>query len=112
MERCCNCNREAVKRFAIEPEFGEIYVCDNVKCSDRVKRDIGHFSDKITTENNNKMKRFYRKNGMIGGVCAGLAEYINIDVLFIRLAFFFIPGSIGPYFLLWLFGPHENNINK
>ena len=110
MERCFNCNSEAVKKLVVEPEFGEIYVCGNDKCSNKVKRDVERFSDLYA--NSKIKKRFFRKNGILGGVCAGLAEYIGVDVVFIRLAFFFIPGAAGFYFLLWLFGPHENNINK
>ena len=49
------------------------------------------------------------QNKMIGGVCAGLAEYFTIDPLFIRI--FFIlwvvvgEGGVFAYFLLWLIMP-------
>jgi len=37
------------------------------------------------------MKRYYRsrKDNVIGGVCGGFGEYLNIDPLFIRLLFIF-----------------------
>jgi phage shock protein C len=37
----------------------------------------------------NTTKRLYRdeSNKMLGGVCAGLAEYFNIDVTVVRIAF-------------------------
>jgi phage shock protein C len=37
-------------------------------------------------------KRLYRdtENGMIGGVCAGLAEYFNVDPTIVRLIFVFL----------------------
>lgn len=37
-------------------------------------------------------KRLYRdtENAMIGGVCAGLAEYFNVDPTIIRLIFVFL----------------------
>ncbi|MCB2209747.1 PspC domain-containing protein [bacterium] len=37
-------------------------------------------------------KKLYRDtaNGMIGGVCAGLAEYFNVDPTIVRLLFVFL----------------------
>lgn len=35
------------------------------------------------------MKRFVRKQGYVGGVCAGLGDYTGIDPIFWRIAFFF-----------------------
>ena len=52
-----------------------------------------------------------RKNKMIGGVAAGLSEYFDVDVVFIRLFFvlatFF--GGIGiiSYFVLWIITPEK-----
>jgi phage shock protein PspC (stress-responsive transcriptional regulator) len=112
MEKCCICNGKAVKKLIVEPDFGQIYVCDDIGCNDKIKRDINNCYGDISTKNNKKMKRFYRKSGMLGGVCSGIAEYVGIDVLFIRLGFIFIPGTLGPYLLLWLIGPHISKINK
>ena len=49
---------------------------------------------------------------MIGGVCGGLAEYINIDVTIVRLLFalsFFVlyPGTILIYLLLLIIIPDQ-----
>lgn len=57
-------------------------------------------------------KRLYRdsSHGMIGGVCAGLAEYLNVDVTWVRLitvALCFVSVStlaIG-YMILWIVLP-------
>lgn len=51
-------------------------------------------------------------NGIIGGVCAGLAKYFKVDVTFLRLLFISI-GVIHPcallfYILLWIISPEDN----
>jgi phage shock protein PspC (stress-responsive transcriptional regulator) len=55
-----------------------------------------------------------RTNRMIGGVCAGLADYFNLDPTLVRLAFVFgglflgIPGSlVAVYIILMLVIPEE-----
>ncbi|MDE6297438.1 MAG: PspC domain-containing protein [Muribaculaceae bacterium] len=59
------------------------------------------------------VKRLYRdsQNGMIGGVCAGLAEYLNIDVTWVRLiavALCFVSFSVLllVYIILWIVLPN------
>lgn len=51
-----------------------------------------------------RRKRLYRlpSEGMLGGVCAGLAAYVNVDVVWIRLAFLVLTFSTGIWFLVWL----------
>ena len=57
------------------------------------------------------MKRLYRSNSnqMIAGVCAGLADYINIDPTIVRLIFMvlFLMGTGGfwIYIILWAIVP-------
>lgn len=58
-------------------------------------------------------KRLYRDsaNGMIGGVCAGIAEYLNVDVTWVRLiavALCFISMSTlaFAYLILWVVLPN------
>jgi phage shock protein C len=52
-----------------------------------------------------------RSNAMIGGVCAGLAEYFGIDPTIVRLFFlaFTLANGAGvlAYFVLWLIVPPE-----
>jgi phage shock protein PspC (stress-responsive transcriptional regulator) len=62
-----------------------------------------------------KVKRFYRaseKDSMIGGVCAGLADYFNIDVTLIRVmwaALCFAYGfGILLYLLFWAIAPRNS----
>lgn len=56
-------------------------------------------------------KRLYRipSEGMIGGVCAGLAEYFSVDPTIVRLIFvlLFLGGSAGfwIYVIMWLVVP-------
>lgn len=46
------------------------------------------------------------ENGIIGGVCAGMANQFQIDPIWIRLAFLaaFLMWGIGPiiYIILWI----------
>ncbi len=49
---------------------------------------------------------------MLGGVCAGLAEYFDIDVTIIRLLFVIalvtpVPAFI-PYLVMWIIMPVKN----
>lgn len=60
------------------------------------------------------MRRFYRPraNRMLGGVCAGLANYFNINPTIVRIIFVLLalPGGapgVLPYGLLWLLMPDE-----
>ncbi len=52
-----------------------------------------------------------RKNKMIGGVAAGLSEYFDVDVVFIRLFFvlatFFGGVGVISYFVLWIITPEK-----
>ena len=57
------------------------------------------------------MKRLYRssKDRKLGGVCAGLGDYFNIDPVIIRLAFLlllFAGGGIA-YLVAWIIVPEE-----
>ncbi len=50
-------------------------------------------------------KRFFRdrSRGVFGGVCAGLASYMNIDVIIIRIVFvLFLLASSGTFFFVYL----------
>ena len=58
-----------------------------------------------------EQKRFYlsETDKKIAGVCGGLAEYLNIDSLLVRVAFILFTFSFGggliAYVLLWLCAP-------
>lgn len=58
------------------------------------------------------MKKLYRStsNKMIGGVCAGLAEYFKIDPTIVRVVavLLLLPGGLPgllPYVVLWVVIP-------
>lgn len=61
--------------------------------------------------NNKKLTRS-RTDTMIGGVCAGLGQYFNIDPTIVRLLFvlLLITGSAGfwIYLVMWIIVPLEN----
>lgn len=53
-----------------------------------------------------------KKGRVIGGVAAAIANYFNIPVLFVRIAWvlLLLPGGLPgliPYFLLWMILPVE-----
>jgi phage shock protein C len=58
-------------------------------------------------------KKLYRsrENAMIGGVCAGLAEYFDIDPSLVRLATVLLvfPGGLSfwAYIVAWIIIPHK-----
>lgn len=58
-------------------------------------------------------KKVYRPrtDKMLGGVCSGLANYFNVDVVLIRLlwVFAFLAGGIGliAYIAAWIIIPEE-----
>ncbi len=60
---------------------------------------------------NMAVKKLYRNpdDKIIGGVCSGLALYLNVDVVLVRVLFFvaIFMGSIGfwGYIILWIVAP-------
>jgi phage shock protein PspC (stress-responsive transcriptional regulator) len=57
-------------------------------------------------------RKLYRsKDKMLGGVCAGVAEYFGLDTSLVRIgfAFLFLIGSLGfwLYILMWIIVPSE-----
>ncbi|MCE1254989.1 MAG: PspC domain-containing protein [Anaerolineae bacterium] len=57
-----------------------------------------------------------RSDRMLGGVCAGLANYLGIDTVWVRL--FFILLTLGDgigiliYLILWVILPDEANVDQ
>ncbi len=57
------------------------------------------------------MKRFYRSasDRIIGGVCGGIGEYLNIDPLIVRIVFAVLFFGYGTgllfYLLIWILAP-------
>lgn len=60
----------------------------------------------------NKMMRS-TNNKMLGGVAAGLADYLNIDPVIVRLVFVLLSlkSGVGPllYIVLWLLMPEADD---
>lgn len=66
-----------------------------------------------TYEHNKPYKKLYRSRNdrKIAGVCGGLAEYFNIDPVWIRLLFiiFFLAGGAAflVYMIMWILVPND-----
>jgi len=64
------------------------------------------------------VRKVYRSktNRMLGGVCGGLADYFNVDVVLIRLllVFAFLAGGIGllAYLIAWIIIPEEGSSHQ
>ena len=60
----------------------------------------------------NKVLRRNAFNKVFGGVCSGLADYFNLDVVLVRVlfaaSFLFAGIGGGLYLLLWLIVPANN----
>ncbi len=64
-------------------------------------------------ENTTKKKLTRSTNGMIAGVCGGIADYFNMDATVVRILYVLLsvlsaafPGTIV-YLILWLVIPKE-----
>lgn len=60
----------------------------------------------------NEPKRLYRsRKRIIGGVCQGLADYFNVDVVLVRIialfALFCLSAGFWVYLVLWIVVPLE-----
>jgi len=61
----------------------------------------------------NQNKKLYRSqsNVMLGGVCAGLGDYVDLDPTIVRLIFvvMFLTASFGfwLYLIMWIIVPPE-----
>jgi phage shock protein PspC (stress-responsive transcriptional regulator) len=77
-------------------------------------------SKKKTTENfshenwNWKSKRLYRDENhkILGGVCSGIAAYLNIDPVIVRVIFIISGIGFLAYILLWIFVPGSNMLEN
>lgn len=62
------------------------------------------------------MKRLYRSDTkqQIAGVCAGIAEYFNLDITLVRLVFVLMMLAGGPgllvYIIMWIVAPIESEV--
>ena len=89
--------------------------------------DLGNNSNKSQrSENTTITKKLYRdpENGIMGGVCAGLAKYFHLDVVFIRIGYAVCIALAGfaidklaayiflSYFLLWIAMPKAKTMTQ
>ena len=57
-------------------------------------------------------RRLERQNGIVSGVCGGIAAYFGWSTFIVRLVFFILllPGGLPgliPYLLLWILMPKK-----
>jgi phage shock protein C len=67
----------------------------------------------ISTAMDSTRRMTRSRNGMIAGVCAGIAEYFNLDPTAVRIGYVLLsllsvgfPGLIA-YIILWVIMPEE-----
>ena len=82
--------------------------------ADRAVHDMEWEGTSDGYEYSNPKKRLRRNkiDGVLGGVCAGLGDYFNIDPIVVRIAYiasiFFLGVPLFIYFILWVFIPSDN----
>ncbi len=64
----------------------------------------------MTVKEMSEYKQLRRQNGVVGGVCGGLAEFFGISAFWFLLLFLILllPGGLPgllPYVLLWIIIP-------
>ena len=90
----------------------EDFDADAAKPTDRIP---GRTATAIFLYRNEKTKRLYRDSSdkFIGGVCSGIAAYLNVDPAIVRILFAIITfGGFGigfvAYILLWIILPEKD----
>lgn len=116
---------KVIERIGKPSEFIEIKEQENNSRQDSLNEEIEIEEKKITpppynSPNQNSRNPFARKkifrdpqNALLGGVCAGLAAYMHIDVTVIRiitvLLFFLSASTVAiAYIILWIVVPEAN----
>lgn len=74
---------------------------------------VPHLINKFSAMTNSDIKRLYRsrKDRILGGVCAGIGNYFNIDPVLVRVAwvvgFFAMGFGFIAYIIAWIIVPEE-----
>lgn len=107
------------KKQVIEKEDIENILSTLGQPEDFIEDDDENFSRTHTTQNHTDKKQLYRDidQAKIAGVCAGLSNYFNIDLIIVRIIFllFLFFGGFGfpIYIILWIILPKANtNIDR
>ena len=65
----------------------------------------------LNNQNNSPKKLYRSRNKVIAGVCQGLADYFNIDVVIVRIialfALFCLSAGLWVYIIMWIVTPME-----
>jgi len=92
-----------------EQESGETKDTSKANARDE-KKEEGFFQ----RDWNLKGKRLYRDENhkILGGVCSGIAAYLGIDPVFVRILFIVSGIGLLAYILLWIFVPGSNMLEN
>lgn len=68
----------------------------------------------IMNDNRNGKRLYRSRNRIIGGVCQGLADYFNVDVVLVRIialfALFSFTAGLWVYLVLWIVVPLQGSL--
>lgn len=68
---------------------------------------------KRTSKSKSKVRRLYRSgtNKILGGVCGGIGEYLNVDPVIVRLLWLIMSFALGSglllYVIAWIIMPRN-----
>jgi phage shock protein PspC (stress-responsive transcriptional regulator) len=94
--------REVANLKMVEDIIGQIGYPEGYKAEN---------DNNVNNENMSATKRLFRDpdDKKIGGVCSGLAHFLGIDVVFIRIIFLiallFVGGGFWAYVIFWIVAP-------
>jgi phage shock protein PspC (stress-responsive transcriptional regulator) len=91
-----------------EEETAEAASSAKTKTGESGEKSEGFFNQNFTWN----PKRLYRdeNNKILGGVCSGIAAYLGIDPVIVRILFIISGIGIIAYLLLWIFIPGSNSV--
>ena len=76
-----------------------------------IRRALGDEDSYQYSEPVNKLRR-NKTDGILGGVCAGIGDYIGLDAILVRIIFVLLVVFTGfplfIYFILWIFIPKDS----
>ncbi len=99
---------EAIIKSIGRPEDFDDSVAD---ATTEKQRENKAYNDEANYTNTNGKRRLFRDENhkLVGGVCSGIANYFDIDIVIVRIVFLVLLFSFGigfiPYIILWIAVP-------
>lgn len=102
-DTCLGAHKNVVSEREMDQILREMGPVDGVADQDATAGDASA-STGATAYGPPRRTRIYRlpTEGMLGGVCAGWAAYLNVDVVWVRLGFVLLVFFTGVWFVVWL----------